>query len=627
MQPASGLDQHKGNMKQSVNQILDFFKNHKYGRVSLIVLLVGLVVFGTMLVRSILEEEPVALSEVAAAISAGQVMRIEELQGSDTVIIYYKDESQDTTRRDQATSFLEQMQFLGVSRSQMSKLEYEIVESNLATSDKVINTVISLAMLGMMGFVVIRFSGGMIGRKKYAEGAIPNITFKDVAGMDENREELVDIVAFLKDNQLYEHMGARMPHGVLLAGDPGTGKTLLAKAIAGEAGVPFFSTSGSEFVEVFVGVGASRMRSLFKKARAKAPCIIFIDEIDAVGRKRHSGGGGGGEMEQDQTLNQLLVEMDGFAATDGVVVLAATNRTDVLDPALVRAGRFDRHVNIPRPDVKGRVSILEVHVKDRLLAEDVDLMDIAKSTPGLVGADLANIVNEAAIIAVRGGHEAISVLDFQEAVEKSLIGGVQLKNRVMSEDERRTIAYHEAGHAVVMHTTPHADPVYKITIIPRGQSGGFTMALPEQDSFLMFRNQIMARITGLMGGRVAEELFCNDITSGASNDLQVATQLAEEMVMRLGMSVSGLRVFKRPEGAEGLAAPRTGQKTFEALDTAINQILDECYEEARRIVSEKMDAVERVTQGLLQQETLTREDFVALMENPASPSAALPPAA
>lgn len=595
-------------MKQSVNQILEFFRKHKYGKPSLALLLLGAIFLSTMLVRSLMQEKPVALSDVAAAISSGQVARIEEIQNSATLIIHYKDETEKTTRRDPSTSFLEQMQFLGVSRNQMAKLEYEVVESNLASGDKVASMIISIAMLGMMGFAITRMGGG-IGRKKYAEGIIPNLTFKDVAGMDENREELVDIVAFLKDNQLYEHMGARMPHGVLLAGDPGTGKTLLAKAIAGEAGVPFFSTSGSEFVEMFVGVGASRVRSLFKKARAKAPCIIFIDEIDAVGRKRHSSGGGGGEMEQDQTLNQLLVEMDGFAATDGVIVLAATNRVDVLDPALIRAGRFDRHVNISHPDVKGRVSILEVHVKDRRLAENVNLIDIAKSTPGLVGADLANIVNEAAILAVRGGHDVISVLDFQEAVEKSLIGGVQQKSRVISEGERRTIAYHEAGHAVVMHATPHSDPVYKITIIPRGQSGGFTMALPEQDSILMFRNQIMARIIGLMGGRVAEELFCNDITSGASNDLQVATQLAEDMVLRLGMSISGLRVFQRHEAGASVA----GQKTFEALDKAINEILDDCYQEAKRIVTEKRDTLERVTQSLLQQETLSREEFIALI--------------
>ncbi len=609
-------------MKRSVNQILNFFKNHQYGKISLILLILVTLAGGALLINSIMQKKPIALSEVAAAISAGRVVRIEEIQDSNSLIIHYKDGTEDTTRRDKSTSFLEQMQFLGVSQSQLANLEYQVVESGLAASDKVISTVVSIAMLGLMGFAVTRMGGGVIGRKTFMEGAIPNINFNDVAGMDENREELVDIVAFLKNNQLYESIGARMPHGVLLAGDPGTGKTLLAKAIAGEAGVPFFSTSGSEFVEMFVGVGASRVRSLFKKARSKAPCIIFIDEIDAVGRKRHGGGGGGGEMEQDQTLNQLLVEMDGFAATDGVVVLAATNRVDVLDPALIRAGRFDRHVTISHPDVKGRKSILEVHVKNRKLAKNVNLIDIAKSTPGLVGADLANIVNEAAIIAIRGGRDEITTLDFQEAVEKSLIGGVQQKSRIISEDERRIIAYHEAGHAVVMHATPHSNPVYKITIIPRGQSGGFTMALPEQDSILMFRNQIMARIIGLMGGRVAEEIFCNDITSGASNDLHVATQLAEDMVMRLGMSGSGLRVFQRQEAGTSQA----GQKTFETLDNAINEILDACYREAKRIVTEKQETVERVAQALLEQETLTREEFVALMDDP-FPSSNLPSAA
>src|SRR5687767_2986165 len=601
-------------MKQSVIQILDFFKKHKYGKTSLILLLIGLVAFGAVLLRSKPQENPIPLSEVAAAISAGEVVRVEDSQESGLITIHYEDGTKNITLRDKTAPFLEQMQYLGVSNSQMAELHYEMVKASKLTGEKTMNILVSIAMLGLLGFAMFRLTGGpMAGiRKKYTEGDIPNITFKDVAGMDESREELVDIVTFLKDNKMYQRMGARMPRGVLLVGDPGTGKTLMAKAIAGEAGVPFFSTSGSEFVEVFVGVGASRVRSLFKKARSKAPCIIFIDEIDAAGRKRNAGGGGS-EMEQDQTLNQLLVEMDGFTASDGVVVLGATNRVDVLDPALTRPGRFDRHVNVPRPDVKGRLSILEVHVKDRRLAPDVNLMDIAKSTPGLVGADLAGIVNEAPILAVRGGHDVITVQDFQEAVEKNLIGSVQQKNRVMQEGERRTIAYHEAGHAVVMHTTPHSDPVYKITIIPRGKMGGFTMSLPDQDSLLMSKNQLLARITGLMGGRVAEELFCDDITSGAANDLKVATQLAEEMVMRLGMSVTGLRVFNQPEGYEALSTPRTGKKTFEALDDAINHILNECYNEAKRIVTEKREAMERVTQYLLQQETMSREEFAALM--------------
>ncbi len=601
-------------MKQSMTQILDFFKKHKYGKLILALLLVGVIATSFVLLHPQPAEEPIPLSKVATAISAGKVIKIEDSLEGSNLTIHYKDGSQATARSDKSASFLEQMQYLGVGHSQLAKLQYEIVEPNVLSGDKAVNVAVSLAMLALIAYAITRLPGGatLSIHKKYTEGEIPETRFSDVAGVDECREELVDIVTFLEDSTKYQRMGARMPRGVLLVGDPGTGKTLLAKAIAGEAGVPFFSTSGSEFVEVFVGVGAGRVRSLFKKARAKAPCIVFIDEIDAAGRKRHSGSGGG-EMEQDQTLNQLLVEMDGFGPADGIVVLGATNRVDVLDPALTRAGRFDRHVNVPRPDVKGRLAILEVHVKDRRLAPDVNLSDLAKSTPGLVGADLASLVNEAAILAVRGGHDAISVQDFQEAAEKVLTGSVQQKSRVMSEEERRTIAYHEAGHAVVMHATPHSDPVYKITIIPRGGMGGFTMALPEQDRMLMSRNQILARITGLMGGRVAEELFCDDITSGAANDLKVATQLAEEMVMRLGMSVTGLRVFNKPEGYEALTPPHTGQKTFEAMDEAISHILEECYTEARRILTEKQEVVERVTGSLLEHETLLREEFAMLM--------------
>ena len=476
-------------MKESMVKMLDFFKKNKFGRVGVAVLFAVLIVSSILFFSQSPTEKPVPLSQVAAAVSAGQVTKIEDSPERGTATIHYKDGSEKTTRRDLSSSLLEQLKLLGVSESQLAHLRYEIVEPDKVTGEQMVNLFVTLAMLGTMGFLLTRMGGSSLAitQKRYTEGAIPDTNFKDVAGIDECREELVDIVTFLKGNAKYERMKARMPHGVLLVGDPGTGKTLLAKAIAGEAGVPFFTTSGSDFVEVFVGLGASRVRSLFKKARAKAPCIIFIDEIDAAGRKRHNAVGGA-EMEHDQTLNQILVEMDGFGTSEGVVVLAATNRMDVLDPALTRAGRFDRHVNIPRPDIKGRQSILEVHAKDRLLAPDVNLADVAKSTPGLVGADLANIVNEAAILAVRGGHESITVQDFQEAVEKNLTGSLPKKGRVMSETERRTIAYHEAGHAVVMHAVPDSDPVYKITIIPRGQMGGFTMALPEQDRLLMSRN-------------------------------------------------------------------------------------------------------------------------------------------
>ncbi|MGV0951819.1 MAG: ATP-dependent zinc metalloprotease FtsH [Azonexus sp.] len=611
-------------MKKSVAQLFDFFWNHQYGKLILGLLLGALVIAGALLVHSLRQAAPIALSQVAAAISAGQVVRIVDSLESGKLAIHYQDGSRQTSRRDPAAPFLEQMRYLAVTDSQLTQLRYEVADASVLTAERGTFLLLTVTILSLVGFAIVRQTGGsaLTTRKKYVEGEIPNTTFKDVAGADESREELVDIVAFLKDNAHYERLGAHMPRGVLLVGDPGTGKTLLARAVAGEAGVPFFSTSGSEFVEMFVGVGASRVRALFKKARAKAPCIVFIDEIDAVGRKRHSNGGGGGEMEQDQTLNQLLVEMDGFSPSEGVVVLAATNRTDVLDSALTRAGRFDRHVTISRPDVNGRRAILDVHVKGRPFAPDVNLLDLAKSTPGLVGADLANIINEAAILAVRAKRDCITVRDCQEAVEKALIGGVQSKSRVIAPNEKRTIAYHEVGHAIVMHANPHSDPVYKISIISRGQMGGFTMALPEEETMLMSRNQLLARITGLMGGRVAEELFCDDITSGAANDLQVATQLAEEMVMRLGMSATGLRVFERPEGYAALGS-RSGQKTYDTLDEEIARILSQGYVEAKRLLSEQRDAVERVTECLLEQETLSREEFVALvMNHPSAPEAA-----
>ncbi len=558
--------------------------------------------------------EMLPLSSIATDITSGKVTRIEDTMITGDLTIHYRDGHTEKSIRDTSQSLLEQLSFLGVKSDQLAKIQIEMVRSATAQASKAASTAVSLALVGVLTFMAFRFVGnGPMKKKEFEEGIIPNIHFADVAGMEENLQELRDVVTFLKEGNKYADMGAKMPRGVLLVGDPGTGKTLIAKAVAGEANVPFFAISGSEFVEVFAGVGAGRVRSLFKKARKRAPCIIFIDEIDAVGRERHNNGSGA-EVEQDQTLNQLLVEMDGFETGEGVIVLAATNRVDILDTALTRPGRFDRRVYVNRPDVKGREAIFGVHVKGKRLGEDVHLTDLAKATPGLVGADLANIVNEAAITAVRNDHSVIDMRDFEEAIEKSLAGGVQRKSKVMSEQERRIIAFHEAGHAVTIHACELADPVYKITIIPRGQAGGYTMSLPEQDTTLMSKNKLMARITGLMGGRAAEEIFFQDVTTGASNDLQVATQLAEEMVMRFGMdTATGLRVFQQPQGLAALAAPRSSQKTFETIDEAVKSILDNCYNLARTILTDQRTSVECIAQELLDVETINRDRFTELM--------------
>ncbi len=559
--------------------------------------------------------EMISLNQVVTAIEQGKVASIDDTVGTGEITVHFKDGTSIKGIRDSSSSMLEQLSLLGLDGKQLSQVNINVVKNAALTASKTASTIFSLIMISVLTFMVFRMvRNGPMKKKEFSEGEVPETTFGDVAGMEENLQELRDIVTFLKEGDKYAEVGAKMPRGVLLVGDPGTGKTLIARAVAGEAKVPFFAISGSEFVEVFVGVGAGRVRSLFEKARKKAPCIIFIDEIDAVGRERH-GSGGGAEVEQDQTLNQLLVEMDGFSGGEGVMVLAATNRVDVLDPALLRPGRFDRRVFVGRPDVRGREAILNVHIKGKKLSENVALTNVAKATPGLVGADLANIVNEAAILAVRNGHKLIDMKDFEEAIEKNLAGGVQRKSQVMSEEERRIIAYHEAGHAIAIHESKLADPVYKITIIPRGQAGGYTLALPEQDILLMSKNRIMARITGLMGGRAAEEVFFQDVTSGASNDLQVATQLAEEMVMRLGMdSNTGLRVFNQPQGLAALAGPRGSQKTYETIDEAVRNILETCYAEAKRIMEDKRATVERLASELLEVETLNRERFLELVE-------------
>ena len=560
------------------------------------------------------QPEIISLSQAAAAISAGEVDRIEDSATAGEFVLFNKDGTVVKGVKDQQSSLLEQLNLLGITRNQLSRIEYEILKSSsIGGSQSGFPIILALLGFPIIIFFYLKRREGF-GKKAFTEASIPNSSFKDVAGLNENLEELREIVTFLKDGNKFAEVGAKMPHGILMVGNPGTGKTLMAKAIAGEAGVPFFATSGSEFVEVYVGVGAKRMRALFEKARKKAPCIIFIDEIDAVGRARHRSESGA-EMEQDQTLNQLLVEMDGFDSSEGIVILAATNRLDVLDPALTRPGRFDRRLFIHPPDVKGREAILGIHTKGKKLAKEVDLHTVARATPGLVGADLANIVNEAAICAVNHGHNEIQRRDFDEAIEKVLAGGVSRKSQVICEDERQIVAYHEAGHAVVMHETRLADPVHKITIIPRGQTGGYTMAIPEHDSMLVSKCKLLARITGLMGGRAAEEIFFQDITSGASNDLNVATQLAEEMVMQLGMDhTAGLRVFNHFRGYGGMAY-QSSQKTFETIDEAVNGILDRCYTDAKQILLDKRAYVEKLASDLLEVETIDREQFVELMNS------------
>ncbi len=439
------------------------------------------------------------------------------------------------------------------------------------------------------------------------------VTFEDVAGIDECKEEVREIVEFLKDPSRFTKLGARIPKGVLLVGPPGTGKTLLARAIAGEADVPFLSISGSDFVEMFVGVGAARVRDLFAQAKKNAPCIVFIDEIDAVGRYRGAGLGGGHD-EREQTLNQLLVEMDGFEFNEGIVVIAATNRPDILDPALLRPGRFDRQIVVPVPDLKGREAILKVHTRKVPLDEDVDLSLIARSTPGFTGADLENLVNEAALLAARRGKDRVGMADFEEAKDKVLMG-TERKSMILSEEEKREIAYHEAGHALVARFTPGADPVHKVTIIPRGQALGLTQQLPEDDRHLYPKDYLLATITVLLGGRAAEELVLGRITTGAGNDIEKATEIARKMVCEWGMSEKlGPLAFGRREeqvflGKELVMHKDYSERTAQEIDEEVKRIVSECYERAKGILKENMDKLHHLAQALLERESISGEEL------------------
>ena len=482
-------------------------------------------------------------------------------------------------------------------------------------------------VLAFLGFILLmnlmnRMAGGGAGAQdklsRFGEAKVSTpgekkVTFQDVAGADEEKEELREIVEFLREPQKYLDLGAHIPKGVLLVGPPGTGKTLLAKAVAGEAGVQFLSISGSDFVEMYVGVGASRVRDLFQQAKKNAPAIIFIDEIDAVGRQRGSGLGGGHD-EREQTLNQLLVEMDGFGSNEGVVVLAATNRVDILDPALLRPGRFDRQVYVGLPDIKGREEILQVHAKNKPLAEDVDLKQIARGTAGFTGADLENLLNEAALLAGRRSESFITMKDLQESIIK-VIAGPEKHSRVIPERERRLTAYHEAGHAVVMHALPDLDPVHQITIVPRGEAGGMTIYLPDEDRSYLSRSYMLDRIAGLLGGRAAEQLVLGDISTGASNDISRATQLARKMVGTYGMSEQLGNVAidaGHDEVFIGKSMAQTrpySEKTAAEMDGEIRRIMDDAYARCTAILEQYRPQLVEVAEYLLTNETMTAEEF------------------
>lgn len=502
-----------------------------------------------------------------------------------------------------------------------------------------------LLLIGVWVFFMRQMQGGGKGgafsfgksKARMLDESTNQITFADVAGCDEAKEEVSELVDFLREPTKFQKLGGRVPRGVLMAGSPGTGKTLLAKAIAGEAKVPFFSISGSDFVEMFVGVGAARVRDMFEQAKKHSPCIIFIDEIDAVGRQRGAGMGGGND-EREQTLNQLLVEMDGFEGSAGVIVIAATNRPDVLDPALLRPGRFDRQVVVPLPDIRGREQILLVHMRKIPSAPDVRADILARGTPGFSGADLANLVNEAALFAARGNKRLVDMHDFERAKDKIMMGA-ERKNLVMPEDERRNTAYHESGHAVVAYLLDKTDPVHKVTIIPRGRALGLTMQLPTEDRYSMDRVQLLQNISVLFGGRIAEEVFMNHMTTGASNDFERATEMARRMVTQWGMSPAlGTMVYGENEGEVFLGRSVTTHKsvseaTMQKVDGEIRRIIDEQYTIARQILEENRDKVEAMAKALLEWETIDSDQIKDIMDGlpprPPKPiavgSAPLPP--
>ena len=575
--------------------------------------------------------EQVSIQEVMAAVQNGDVKRIAVT--GDRLEVEYRDGNIVATTKHTRDSLAETFTYYGVTAEQLKGVNLVVNDQStwntLFTILISVGPVILLIWIFSRGFRQMQGGGGNnifgFGRsraKNLSDANRPTVTFDDVAGVEESKQELAEVVQFLREPERFVQVGARIPKGVLMVGPPGTGKTLLARAVAGEAGVPFFHISGSEFVEMFVGVGASRVRDLFDKAKQSAPSIVFVDEIDAVGRQRGAGLGGGHD-EREQTLNQILVEMDGFDNETNVIVMAATNRSDILDPALLRPGRFDRKVYVDLPDVKGREMILRVHSRGKPVSSEVDFHDLAKLTAGFSGADLENLMNESAIFAARRNKRTIGLLEFQDAFDR-VVMGPERKSRVMSEEDKETVAYHEAGHAVVSFNLVHTDPVQKITIVPRGRAGGYVMPLPE-DRMVHSREYFLDQITMALGGRAAEQVFFNRITTGASSDLQQATRLARAMVMDYGMSdVLGL-----PTYGGGNTNPFLGremsylgggrdysEEAAQAIDEEVKRILDECYDRALQIVRDNEKRMVQLSKTLMGVETLDRTEFEKLMNAP-----------
>jgi len=570
----------------------------------------------------------ISLTQLASAIERGEVDKI--VADDNTLFVTYSNGDKAESRREPgASTTWEQLTALGASLDRLKRVDFTSKKpSDLSGILTFLGYMLpALLVVGVIYFMLRQAQGTNNqalsfgkSRARMFTGDQPTVTFDDVAGVDEAKEELKEVVEFLKEPEKFIALGARIPKGVLLIGSPGTGKTLLAKAVSGEAGVPFFSISGSEFVEMFVGVGASRVRDLFDQAKRHSPCIVFVDEIDAVGRHRGAGLGGSHD-EREQTLNQILVEMDGFNTDSNVIVVAATNRPDILDPALMRPGRFDRRVILDRPDMRGREQILKVHVRGKPLAPEVDLTVLAKSTPGFVGADLENLVNEAAILAARRNKKAISQPEFQESIER-VIAGPERKSRIISEEEKRVIAFHEAGHAVVMHAIPESDPVHKVSIIARGMAGGYTLSLPDEDRTLYAKHKFEADLAGLLGGRAAEELVFNDITTGASNDLERATKMARSMVTRWGMSQKmGPMVYGQKEELIFLGREISEQRDYseavaEEIDGEVRRMITEAYERARSILITYRDKLDAIARKLIEVETLDSTEFERLFPSP-----------